>query len=60
MHAIFYGNAEQQALAMASAARIEKKRGKIATHILPRTTVSVSGALNFSFMFCAVGMPSSC
>jgi hypothetical protein len=40
MYAIFYSNAEQQAAAAASAALVEKKRGKIATHILPRTTVS--------------------
>jgi hypothetical protein len=55
MYAIFYGSAEQQALAMASAARIEKKRGKIATHILPRTTVSVLGAVNFFCVFSSVG-----
>jgi hypothetical protein len=51
MYAIFYCNAEQQAAAMASAARIEKKRGKIATHILPRTTVS-AGATSFQFWGC--------
>jgi hypothetical protein len=43
MHAVFYSSAEQQAAALASAARIEKKRGKIATHILPRTEVSSQG-----------------
>lgn len=42
MYAIFYCNAEQQAAAMASAARVEKKRGKIATHILPRTTFTLA------------------
>ena len=42
MHAVFYSNAEQQQEAVASAARVEKKRGKIATHILPKTTVVCS------------------
>lgn len=42
MHAVFYSSAEQQAAALASAARIEKKRGKIATHILPRTEFTLA------------------
>jgi hypothetical protein len=56
MYAVFYSSSEQQAAALASAARIEKKRGKIATHILPKTQVSSEGfgAKNLLFVATAI------